>query len=76
VLRASGVPAGAAVLVGDEVRDAEAARGAGVAFGAVAWGYGAEAALRAQAPAFVFGGVAEIAPALLRGVPRYAEACE
>ena len=67
VLRASGLPAEAAVFVGDEVRDAEAARAAGIAFGAVAWGYGAAAALRAQRPAFVFERVAEVAPALLGG---------
>jgi phosphoglycolate phosphatase len=76
VLRAGGVAPEDAVFVGDEVRDAEAARAVGVAFAAVVWGYGAPEALRAQGPAFVFGGVAEIALGLLRPRPRYAAACE
>lgn len=39
VLLRCGVPAGAAMLIGDELRDAEAAARAGVRFGAVAWGF-------------------------------------
>ena len=54
VLRRSRVPQSAALFVGDEIRDAEAARAAGVPFGAVAWGYTSTAALRAQAPAHFF----------------------
>lgn len=45
---------GAALYVGGELRDAEAARAAGVAFGAVAWGYAHRAALEAAAPAWMF----------------------
>ena len=53
-----------ALYVGDELRDAEAARAVGVAFGAVTWGFTTVDALKAQAPDRVFTSVAEIAPAL------------
>ena len=39
VLKEAGVPAREAISIGDEVRDAEAAAKAGIAFGAVSWGY-------------------------------------
>ena len=54
VLRASGVPAAAAICIGDEIRDFEAARAEGIAFGAVTWGYTNPEALRALAPEEVF----------------------
>jgi phosphoglycolate phosphatase len=54
VLKRTGFPADQTVFVGDEIRDAEAAREAGVAFGAVGWGYTRLDALRTQAPAHVF----------------------
>jgi phosphoglycolate phosphatase len=54
VLARSGIPAGEAIAVGDELRDGQAARAAGVAFGAVAWGYHELAALREERPAEVF----------------------
>jgi phosphoglycolate phosphatase len=60
VLRAAGVPAAAAIYVGDETRDAEAAAAVGVAFGAVTWGYAAAEALLARRPARVFGTPGEI----------------
>ena len=60
VLRAAGVPAAAAIYVGDETRDAEAAAQVGVAFGAVTWGYAAAEALLARRPAHVFGAPGEI----------------
>ena len=53
-----------ALYVGDELRDAEAARAVGVAFGAVTWGFTTVDALKAQGPDRVFTSVAEIAPAL------------
>jgi phosphoglycolate phosphatase len=43
-----------ALLIGDEVRDAEAARASAVAFGAVTWGFNTSDALRAQEPAHLF----------------------
>ncbi|MEZ5785901.1 MAG: HAD hydrolase-like protein [Xanthobacteraceae bacterium] len=54
VLRRSGIPAGQAIAIGDETRDAEAARAVGLAFGAVAWGYSHIDALRPHAPDYVF----------------------
>lgn len=60
LLRESGTPAAAALYVGDETRDAEAAAQAGMDFGAVTWGYAAPAALRALRPGLVFEAPAEI----------------
>ena len=54
VLRDTGIPAHQALCVGDEIRDAEAARVAGIPFGAALWGYTSEAALREQRPAHLF----------------------
>lgn len=54
VLRATGVPASRAIYIGDQVPDAEAARAAGMDFGAVAWGYATRESLLAQRPAIVF----------------------
>ncbi len=68
VLRQAGVPAAAALAVGDEVRDAEAAREAGIGFAAVAWGYAAEDALAAARPVALFRAVPEI-PAFVLGTP-------
>jgi phosphoglycolate phosphatase len=39
LLDRSAVASGEAILIGDEIRDADAARHAGIDFGAVAWGY-------------------------------------
>jgi len=66
VVQASGLPAGEALYIGDEIRDAEAARKAGIAFGAVAWGQHSLAALRAQSPDELFRSVPEIADKLCR----------
>jgi phosphoglycolate phosphatase len=54
VLKACGVAPADALYIGDQATDAEAARKAGVAFGAVHWGYAAIEALRAQACATEF----------------------
>lgn len=61
VLARSGIPAAQAICIGDEIRDAQAAREAGVAFGAVSWGYHALDALRGEAPAEVFEQVRDLA---------------
>jgi phosphoglycolate phosphatase len=63
-LRATGVAAAEALCIGDELRDFEAARKAGIDFGAVSWGYTAAEALAAQKPAFVFKQVSDITAAL------------
>jgi phosphoglycolate phosphatase len=54
VLRAAGIPAAEAIAIGDELRDLEAARNAGIAFGAVSWGYASADALKAASPDEVF----------------------
>jgi phosphoglycolate phosphatase len=64
VLRRSGVERQQAIYIGDEIRDAEAASKARVAFGAVTWGQHSLAALRAQNPAVIFENVGEIAARL------------
>lgn len=65
VLRRAGLTPGDAIAIGDETRDIEAARAAGIACGAVTWGYAAPAALRALQPDMVFGQVEEIAAKLV-----------
>jgi phosphoglycolate phosphatase len=65
VLRASRVPASRAVSIGDEIRDLQASRAAGIAFGAVGWGFATSDALRALAPDLFFDRVDEIADRLL-----------
>jgi len=54
VLKACGAAPAEALYIGDQATDAEAARKAGVAFGAVHWGYATIEALRAQACATEF----------------------
>jgi phosphoglycolate phosphatase len=60
VLRRAGCGAAQAICIGDEIRDLEAARSAGIAFGAVAWGYTRADALQAQAPDAMFNSMDEI----------------
>ena len=57
----------AALLIGDEIRDAHAAHKAGMGFGAVAWGYTNPDAMQALSPQEYFATVEEIA-AKLAGV--------
>ncbi|WP_240046504.1 HAD hydrolase-like protein [Paracraurococcus ruber] len=54
VLRLTGETAAAALYVGDETRDAEAAAQAGMGFGAVTWGFTAAETLLAGRPGRVF----------------------
>jgi phosphoglycolate phosphatase len=61
VLKRTGIAAGGAICIGDEVRDGEAARQAGIDFGAVCWGYAKSEALQATLPVLVFDSVADIA---------------
>ncbi|MFL6293325.1 MAG: hypothetical protein ACJ759_20725 [Thermoanaerobaculia bacterium] len=46
--------------IGDEIRDLEAARAEGIAFGAVTWGYTHPEALRAHGPEEMFSTIDEI----------------
>ena len=70
VLRDSGVPAGEAICVGDEIRDLHAARAEGIAFGAVSWGYTSLESLRAHSPEEVFASIDEVTETLVRGEAR------
>jgi phosphoglycolate phosphatase len=65
VVKRSGIDPREAIAIGDETRDIEAARAAGIACGAVTWGYAAPRALRDRAPDLVFERMEEIAEALL-----------
>ncbi len=53
VLKRTGTAARDAISIGDEVRDGEAARQAGIDFGAVSWGYASVEALRQAGPVLV-----------------------
>jgi phosphoglycolate phosphatase len=64
VIRGSGIPRQQAIYIGDEIRDAEAADKAGIAFGAVTWGQHTEESLRAKNPAQIFTAVQEMADKL------------
>ncbi|WP_199229405.1 HAD hydrolase-like protein [Azospirillum sp. TSO22-1] len=61
VLARAGVPAGRAIAIGDEIRDIHAARRAGIACGAVTWGFALPDALKAHRPDAVFERFEEIA---------------
>lgn len=64
VASAARTPPSAAVYVGDETRDAEAAAKATMRFGAVTWGYSTRDVLLAHRPTFVFDRMEDI-PLLL-----------
>jgi len=53
------------IAIGDETRDIDAARKAGVAAGAVSWGYATAEVLRAQRPDHLFSTMDEIRPTLI-----------
>jgi phosphoglycolate phosphatase len=54
VLRRTGIEPGETIAIGDEDRDIEAAAAAGVASGAVAWGYADPDFLRGRSPTLLF----------------------
>jgi phosphoglycolate phosphatase len=60
VLKRAKVRPSEALVIGDEVRDFDAAQRAHIPFGAVAWGYTHLDALRAHAPRETFHDVEEI----------------
>lgn len=75
IARRAGVEHDLCLCIGDEIRDGEAAREAGMAFGAVGWGFTSPASLEALAPAFLFAGMDDIVPGLLaRTLPAAAAA--
>lgn len=67
VMRAAGVDAADTLAIGDELRDLEAARKAGIAFGAVAWGYANPETLASRGPEEFF--------AAMRDIPARFAAC-
>ncbi len=60
ILHRAGVAPDRVITIGDEVRDVDAARATGIAFGAVTWGYTARDALVAMRPDMVFDRVNDI----------------
>jgi phosphoglycolate phosphatase len=61
ILRATRIPPGEAMAIGDELRDIEAARTAGVAAGAVTWGFAWGSLLAAGKPDAIFGSPGQVA---------------
>ncbi|MBN1248861.1 MAG: HAD hydrolase-like protein [Anaerolineae bacterium] len=70
VMSRCGVAAAHTLYVGDEIRDIEAARTAGVAAGAVTWGYNHTSALRKADPTVIFYGVGDILAYALHGTAK------
>lgn len=71
VLKTLDVRPSRAIYVGDQLTDADAAHAAGVAFGAVSWGYGAPQALEQACPEATFetvGALRSLASGSLAGV--------
>ncbi|WP_315836203.1 HAD hydrolase-like protein [Bradyrhizobium prioriisuperbiae] len=64
IMRRTGVATAQAIAIGDEVRDIEAARAAGISCGAVTWGYAASETLVAMKPDLLFEKVDDIAAQL------------
>ena len=60
IVKRAGVAPSAAIAIGDELRDVDAAEAAGLAFGGVAWGYADPDALRARHPQAWFDAIADI----------------
>lgn len=63
-VRRAGLSPAQAIAIGDEIRDIEAARAAGIACGAVHWGFAAPNALQALTPDLMFERMEDIAHAL------------
>ena len=66
LLRRTGIAPQRALLIGDEIRDIEAARSAGVAAAAVTWGYNRAEALRMQAPDLLIERVEDLSRQLIQ----------
>jgi phosphoglycolate phosphatase len=66
VARRLGIEPSEIICIGDEIRDIEAAKAAGMDSGAVAWGYALPAALEAVGPTHLFNSIDEITGRLAR----------
>ena len=60
VARRLGMEPADTICIGDEIRDIEAARAAGMDSGAVAWGYALPSALQAAGPTHLFNSIEEM----------------
>jgi phosphoglycolate phosphatase len=60
VARKLGTKPSDTICIGDEIRDIEAAKAAGMDSGAVAWGYALPAALHAAGPTHLFNSIEEV----------------
>ena len=60
VARRLGTEPADTICIGDEIRDIEAARAAGMDSGAVAWGYALPSALQAAGPTHLFNSIEEM----------------
>ena len=70
VARRLGAKPSETICIGDEIRDIEAARAAGMDSGAVAWGYALPAALQAAGPTHLFNSIEEMMQRLaVAGLP-------
>jgi phosphoglycolate phosphatase len=69
-VKRAGLSPAQAIAIGDEVRDIEAARAAGIACAGVSWGFAAPKALRALGPDLMFERIEDIARDLLAVTPR------
>jgi len=69
VMRRTGMTGPAVIAIGDEARDIEAARAAGVAAGAAAWGYATADLLRACQPDALFASLSDVAAMLTASAP-------
>lgn len=67
LLKRTGVAPERVLCIGDEIRDAQAAAAAGLAFAGVAWGYTRPDALQAHCGGRMFASVAEMTGALCGG---------
>jgi phosphoglycolate phosphatase len=66
VARKLGAKPSETICIGDEIRDIEAAKAAGMDSGAVAWGYAVPSALLAAGPTHLFNSVEEMTQRLAR----------
>jgi phosphoglycolate phosphatase len=65
VIKRQGVSADRTIAIGDEARDIDAARQAGLAAGAVSWGYATIDLLRAHQPDYLFASMDDIRRAIV-----------
>ena len=76
VIKRAGVSPAQTIAIGDEVRDIEAARAAGIPCGAVSWGFAAPGALRALGPDLIFERIDDITGTLLAAKPHTVAAAQ